>query len=123
MVANTTGSALGAARDTQRRHAGRPTRPAARSPAWCRRAAARTRSPRGRACLRQYGTLNLNGGLNTNANTTLVFNTETRPTARSGHYSTNIYGGDLINLNGSALNVSGGKSPSRPRPRRRAIIG
>ena len=49
-----------------------------------------------------YGTLNLNGGLGTNANTTLAFNVYNAPQI-SG-----IYVGDLINLNGSALTVSGG---------------
>ena len=50
----------------------------------------------------QYGILNLNGGLSTNAFTTLAFNFN--PVAISG----SIYGGDLINLGGSAFTVSGG---------------
>ncbi len=49
-----------------------------------------------------YGTLNLNGGLSTNANTTLAFNLNLNTP------SNGIYIGDLINLGGSALNVSGG---------------
>ena len=49
-----------------------------------------------------FGTLNLNGGLTTNANTTLAFNVYNAPQV-SG-----VYVGDLINLNGSSLTVSGG---------------
>ena len=49
-----------------------------------------------------FGTLNLNGGLSTNANTTLAFNVDLAPEI-SG-----IYVGDLINLGGSALTGSGG---------------
>ena len=47
--------------------------------------------------------MNLLGGLNTNSHTTLEFNMNLG-TAISG----SIYGGDLINLGSSALNVSGG---------------
>ena len=49
------------------------------------------------------GTLNLNGGLSTNANTTLAFNVTDAIQISGG-----IYVGDLINLNGSSLTVSGG---------------
>ena len=51
-----------------------------------------------------YGTLNLLGGLNTNSRTTLAFNMNlTTPIV-----SPSTYGGDLINLGTSALNVTGG---------------
>jgi autotransporter-associated beta strand protein len=55
-----------------------------------------------------YGTLNLNGGLTTNADTTLAFNFDLGTVLGTDVHSNNIYGGDLINLNGSALNFSGG---------------
>ena len=63
--------------------------------------AAHTIAP-GAALLSGYGTLNLNGGLNTNANTTLAFNVTNTP--QSG----GVYVGDLINMNSSSLTVSGG---------------
>ena len=50
----------------------------------------------------QYGTLNLLGGLNTTASTTLSFNLN-QSTPTNG-----IYVGDLINMNGSTLTVLGG---------------
>ena len=61
-------------RDAQRWHARCRPRPAARSRAWCRPAVARIRIAPGAGLSSGYGTLNLNGGLNTNANTTLAFN-------------------------------------------------
>ena len=51
-----------------------------------------------------YGTLNLIGGLTTNANSTLLFN------MNSSSISSGLYGGDLINLGGSTLNAAGGGS-------------
>ena len=50
-----------------------------------------------------YGTLNLLGGLNTNSHTTLEFNMNL-----GSPIGGNTYGGDLINLGSSALNVTGG---------------
>ena len=60
-----------------------------------------------------YGTLNLNGGLTTNAYTTLAFNLNlsTRSAAANGEP---IYGGDLINLGGSSLTVWGGSITLTP---------
>ena len=49
-----------------------------------------------------YGTLNLVGGLTTNPCTTLAFNIN--PT----QITSGIYGGDLLNLGGSTLTVTGG---------------
>ena len=63
--------------------------------------AAHTIAP-GAALASGFGALNLNGGLSTNANTTLAFNVTSAPQI-SG-----IYVGDLINMNGSSLTVSGG---------------
>ena len=64
-----------------------------------------------------YGTLNLNGGLTTNANTTLLLQHEpARP------ISAGIYGGDLINLGGSTLTVTGGTIAFVAQPRRRRAI-
>ncbi len=54
-----------------------------------------------------YGTLNLFGGLTTNANTTLLFNTGSQIGSDSSYNP--IFGGDLINLGSSLLNsYSGG---------------
>ena len=79
--------------DAQRRHAGRrPGRRHDRRPGDKRAAAGHTIAP-GAGLLRGYGTLNLNGGLTTSANTTLFFNLQ--PDAPSAG---SIYGGDLINL-------------------------
>ena len=64
--------------------------------------AAHTIAP-GAALASGYGTLNLNGGLSANASTTLAFNVYNAPQISGG-----IYVGDLINLNGSSLTVSGG---------------
>ena len=64
--------------------------------------AAHTIAP-GAALASGFGTLNLNGGLDTNANTTLAFNFY-----NAIQISGNIYVGDLINMNGSSLTVSGG---------------
>ena len=50
-----------------------------------------------------YGTLNLIGGLNTNASTTLAFNMNL-----GSPIGGSTYGGDLVNLGGSPLTVSGG---------------
>ena len=48
----------------------------------------------------QYGTLNLNGGLSANSNTTLLFNL-------GGPVSGGNYSGDLINLGGAGLSGAG----------------
>ena len=65
--------------------------------------AAHTISPGAGLPAGQYGTLNLNGGLYSNANTTLAFNLNLgTPIGGS------TYGGDLINLGSSPLSVSGG---------------
>ncbi len=55
-----------------------------------------------------YGTLNLEGGLNTSASTTLAFNLNLSTSIGTGNNGSPIFGGDLINLGSSALNVSGG---------------
>jgi autotransporter-associated beta strand protein len=55
-----------------------------------------------------YGNLSLNGGLTTNANTTLTFNMNQNYAIGTGTNGDSIYGGDLINLNGSPLTVNGG---------------
>ena len=67
-------------------------------------ATARTSSPRGPPCPSGYGTLNLFGGLTTNANTTLLFNTGSQ--AGSDGNGSPIFGGDLINLGNSVLDAS-----------------
>ncbi len=51
-----------------------------------------------------YGTLNLNGGLTTNANTTLLFNTGGQVGSDGNGFP--IFGGDLINLGNSLLDAS-----------------
>jgi autotransporter-associated beta strand protein len=58
----------------------------------------------------QYGTLNLLGGLTTNLYTTLLYNVNPTPTGLVGGNGDNIFGGDLINLGGSTLTVSGGNN-------------
>ena len=55
-----------------------------------------------------YGTLNLYGGLNTNAYTTLAFNLNLSTSIGTGSNGRAVYGGDLINMGSSKLNVSGG---------------
>jgi autotransporter-associated beta strand protein len=55
----------------------------------------------GAGLLSGYGTLNLNGGLSANANTTLLFNL-------GAPVANNTYNGDLINLGGPGLSVSSG---------------
>ncbi len=54
-----------------------------------------------------YGVLNLNGGLNTNANTTLSF-------SLGAPVSGGTYSGALINLGGSSLTVTGGTIAVNP---------
>ncbi len=58
----------------------------------------------------QYGTLNLLDGLTTNLYSTLLYNVNPTPTGLVGSNGDNIYGGDLINLGGSTLTVSGGNN-------------
>ncbi len=58
----------------------------------------------------QYGTLNLLGGLTTNVYTTLLYNLSLSSSIGTGSNGRSIYGGDLINLGGSPLTVSGGNN-------------
>ena len=71
-------------------------------------AAVHTIAPGGGLAAGQYGTLNLVGGLNTNNYTTLTFNLNLNSSIGVGLNSEPVYGGDLINLAGSVLSVSGG---------------
>ena len=71
-----------------------------------------------------YGTLNLNGGMTTNHYTTLAFNLNLSTPINRGSDGNTIYGGDLINMGGSALtsgNEHGDQLRQQP-ARRRAII-
>ena len=65
-----------------------------------------------------YGTLNLLGGLNTNSHTTLAFNMNL-----GSPIGGSTYGGDLINLGTSALNVTGGSIAFGVVPTTWAITG
>ena len=56
----------------------------------------------------RYCTLNLLGGLTTSANAALLYNLNYGSVLGAGSNGYNIYGGDLINLGGSALTVGGG---------------
>ncbi len=56
-----------------------------------------------------YGTLNLNGGLATNNYTKLLFNLNFATSMGTGSNGVKIYGGDLINFNGGAINIGGGQ--------------
>ena len=80
-----------------------PARPGARSAAWCKPITPRHTIAPGADLASGYGTLNLLGGLNTNSHTTLEFNMNL-----SSPIGGSTYGGDLINLGTSALNVTGG---------------
>ena len=56
-----------------------------------------------------YGTLNLFGGLVTNSYTKLLLNLNLTSSSGSGSNGVKIYSGDLINFNGSDLNIGGGQ--------------
>ncbi len=70
--------------------------------------AAHTIAP-GAALSSGYGTLNLLGGLATNSYTKLLFNFNLSTSLGTGSNGAKIYGGDLLNLGGSSLNVTGGQ--------------
>jgi fibronectin-binding autotransporter adhesin len=72
--------------------------------------AAHTIAPGANLSPGQYGTLNLRGGLTTNLYTRLLYNLNLSTSIGNGSNGDNIYGGDLINLGGSALTVSGGNN-------------
>ena len=55
-----------------------------------------------------YGTLTLNGGLTTNAFSTLFYSLSSSSIGSSPVNSDPIYGGDLLNLGSSNLTVGGG---------------
>ena len=63
----------------------------------------------------QYGTLNLNGGLTTNAYTTLAFNLNLSVLDRQRPNSEPIYAGDLINLGGFGVERLGRHQHRQPR--------
>ena len=60
----------------------------------------------GRGPLSGYGTLNLNGGLITNNFTKLLFNLNSSVGTING---VKVFGGDLINLGGQQLDITGGQ--------------
>ena len=88
-----------------------PVRRAAPLRAVCSRAAAsHVIAPGAGLSAGQYGTLNLLGGLTTNVYTTLLYNLSLSSSIGTGSNGRSIYGGDLINLGGSPLTVSGGNN-------------
>ncbi len=58
----------------------------------------------------QYATLNLLGGLTTNVYTTLKYDLNLNTSIGTGNNGRPVYGGDLVNLGGSTLTISGGNN-------------